>query len=113
MPKRKDQKSNKPGGWLNSGIRVPLELTVKQQKYAVRAVGIDRLCFNLALATHQFHRANRLRWPSAIEIAREFNAVKREWYPFITQVSKFVPQGAFRNLERAVANWRNPELPTP
>ncbi len=111
MPKRKDQKSNKPGGWLNAGIRVPLELTVKQQKYAVRAVGIDRLCFNLALATHQFHRANRLRWPPAIEIAREFNAVKREWYPFITQVSKFVPQGAFRNLERAVANWRNPELP--
>ena len=111
MPKPIGQKSSRPEGWLMAGIKVPLELTARQRKYAARAVGIDRLCFNLAVETHRFHRNNRLLRPSAVEIAKEFNAVKRSGSPPPAKSQNSSLEGALRNFERAIANWRNPELP--
>ena len=112
MRKPKGQKSSRPDGWLMAGIKVPLDLTARQRKYAVRAVGIDRLCFNLAVETHRFHHNNRLPWPSASEIAKEFNAVERSGSPssamsqnsFLKELSATSkvpsPTGATRNWLR-------------
>ena len=41
---------------------------------------------------------------------REFNAAKEQDYPFGSEVSKFVAQGAFRNFSNALTRWRNPEI---
>ena len=41
--KRNGQRSSCPEGWLKSGIKVPISLTVRQEQYATRAVGIARL----------------------------------------------------------------------
>ena len=107
---KRQQPSSRPQGWLAAGIVVPVKLTVKQERYAKRCVGISRFVYNMAVSTHRFCRRNRLTWPSAHEMAREFNAAKREDYPFVTEVSKFVAQGAFRNFGNAVARWRDPEI---
>ena len=107
---KKQQPSSRPEGWLAAGIVVPVNLTVRQERYAKRCLDISRFVYNLATSTHRFHRRNRLAWPSAHEMAREFNAAKREDYPFATEVSKFVAQGAFRNFGRAIARWRDPEI---
>ena len=107
---KRQQPSSRPQGWLPAGIVVPVKLTVKQERYAKRCVGISRFVYNMAVSTHRFCRRNRLTWPSAHEMAREFNAAKREDYPFVTEVSKFVAQGAFRNFGNAVARWRDPEI---
>ena len=51
--KRNGQRSS----WLKAGIKVPTSLTVRQEQYATRAVGIARSVFNLMVATHQMARA--------------------------------------------------------
>ena len=107
---KKQQPSSRPEGWRAAGIVVPVKLTVRQERYAKRCVGISRFAYNLAVSTHRFCRRNRLAWPSAHEMAREFNAAKGEDYPFVTEVSKFVAQGAFRNFGRAIARWRDPAI---
>ena len=77
---KKRQPGSRPEGWLAAGIVVPVKLTGRQEDYAKRCVGISRFVYNLATSTHRFHRGNRLAWPSVHEIAREFNAAKREDY---------------------------------
>jgi putative transposase len=41
-----------------------------------------------------------------MELHREWNRWKRGNAPWWTEVSKCAPQEAFRNLERALRNWR-------
>ncbi len=105
--KVKDRKSNRPESWLDSGWKVPVHLTDKQERYAWRAMGIARFAFNLACATHAFHRANRMQWPYVSDIQKAFNACKREDYPLVLEVSKFVAQGGFQDFEKSVKNWRD------
>ena len=108
--KRSEQPSSCPDGYLPAGHVVPIRLTVRQQQYCRRAVGIRRFVYNLCVATHQFCRINRLPWPSWQDLNREFNAVKHERFPFVTEVSKHVAEGAIRDFGDAVANWRNPNI---
>lgn len=108
--KNKKQKSSRPDGWRVAGIRIPLRLTVKQERYARRCVGISRFVYNMAVATHRFHRKNRMRWPSVHEMEKAFNAAKWHDYPFVTEVSKFVAQGGFRDFNNSLARWRNPSI---
>ena len=54
MPRiRKDQTSSCPDGWSKAGIKVPVNLTVRQEKYAARCTGIARSVFNLMVATQE------------------------------------------------------------
>ena len=55
--KRNGQHSSCPEDWLKDGIKVPIHLTVRQEQYAARAVGIARSVFNLMVATHRSARA--------------------------------------------------------
>ena len=51
--KRNGQHSSRPEGWLKDGIKLPVHLTVRQEQYAARAVGLARSVFNLMVATHR------------------------------------------------------------
>ena len=104
--KRKDQKSSKPEGWLEKGLTCPVQLTRQQERYCSRAIGIARFIQNLLVATHRFHRINRLQWPSSSDLAKAFNSGKKEDYPFVTAVSKFVAQGACADFEAALRHWK-------
>ena len=107
---KSQRKSSCPEGWTPAGARAPVRLTVKQEQYCRKAIGINRFCYNLAVATHRFHRVNRLPWPSWQDIYKAFNACKRQDYPFVTEVNSRVAEAAFMNFGKAIANWRNPEL---
>ena len=80
--KAKERISNKPEGWRDAGWKVPAHLTIKQERYAWKAIGVARFTFNLACATHAFHRVNRMRWPFVSDIQKAFNACNREDYPY-------------------------------
>ena len=97
---------------MPAGARVPIRPTIKQEQYCRKAIGINRFCYNLAVATHRFHRVNRLPWPSWQDIYKAFNACKHEDYPFVTEVASRVAEGAFMNFGSAMANWRNPNTRT-
>ena len=64
--KRAEQLSSCPDGWHAAGLSVPIRLTIRQQQYARRAVGVRVASFtyNLCVATHAFCLSNRLLWPS-------------------------------------------------
>ena len=62
------------------------------------------------MATHRFHRANRMPWPSWQDLYKAFTACKGEDYPFVTEVASRVAEGAFMDFGKAMANWRNTGL---
>ena len=95
---------------MPAGHSVPVRLTVAQERYSRRAVGITRFVYNLCVATHRFCRVNRLPWPSWQDLYKEFNAIKREECPFVTEVASRVAEGAFMEFGAAVRNWRDPKL---
>ena len=91
-----------PEGWLAAGIVVQLDLTRRQERYAQRCVGIARFVYNRMVANDQAGREIGL-WLTPHELEKEFNAAKRvnPALSFITEVSKFVAQGACRNYRNA------------
>ena len=109
--KKRKQPSSRPEGWLAAAIVVQLELTCRQQRYAKRAVGIARFVYNRLVANDQGGRDARL-WLTPHELEKEFNAAKQinPALAFVTQVSKFVAQGACRNYRNAHSRWRNPNI---
>ena len=100
--------------FIDSGIVVPLRLTHKQQRYAARCIGIDRYCYNWMVATHSLMRScwgSGIKWAGLAEMKRVFNELKHdERTEFITEVSKFVAEGAFDNFRSALSNWLNKGL---
>ena len=115
MPRiRKDQTTSCPDGWIKAGIKVPVNLTARQEKYAARCTGIARSVFNLMVATHQMARTQcQGQWPGPMEMEKVFNDLKHEpdfGMEYATQVSKFIAQGACRDFRHAYENWRNPDL---
>ena len=90
---------------------MPLRLTVKQELYCRRAIGITRFIYNLCVATHRFCRTDRLNWPSWQDLYKAFNPCKREDYPFVTEVASRVQEGAFMDFGAALKNWRDPSHP--
>ena len=102
--KKQKQPSSCPEGWLAAAIVVQLELTCRQQRYAKRSVGIARFVYNRLAANDQAGRGVNL-WLTPHELEKEFNAAKQvnPSLAFITQVSKFVAQGACRNA-RSIPN---------
>ena len=105
--RNKRNRSSCPDGWHAAGYSVPIHLTVNQQRYCRRAIGINRFVYNLCVATHRFCRANRLPWPSWQDLYKAFNACKHEDYPFATTVASRVAEGAFMDFGTAIKNWRD------
>ena len=106
----KSRKSSCPDGWHPAGVVIPLVLTSRQVDYAKRAIGISRFIYNLCVKTHEFCRINRLPWPSWQDLYKEFNAIKRDEFPFVTEVAARTQEGAFMDFGRAIANWHNPNI---
>ena len=109
--KKRKQASSCPAGWLPSAIVVQLELTCQQERYAHRSVGIARFVYNRLVANDQAGRDTGL-WLTPFELEKEFNVAKRvnPSLAFVTDVSKFVAQGACRNYRNARSRWLSQEL---
>ena len=109
--KKRKQPSSCPEGWAPAAIVVQLELTHRQERHAQRCVGIARFVYNRMVANDQAGRAVDL-WLTPHELEKEFNAAKRlnPSLAFVTEVSKFVAQGACRNYRNARSRWLNKEL---
>ena len=109
--KKRRQPSSRPEGWLPAAVVVQLELTCRQERYAQRCVGIARFVYNRMVANDQAGRDAGL-WITPHELEKEFNAVKHAnpSLGFVTEVSKFVAQGACRNYRNARSRWLSKEL---
>ena len=109
--KKRKQPSSCPQNWLAAAMVVQLELTCRQQRYAKRSVGIARFVYNRLVANDQAARDASL-WLTPHQLEKELNAAKRTdpSLSFITEVSKFIAQGACRNYRNAHLRWRDKTL---
>ena len=84
--------------------KIKLQPNNRQATYFVKAVGTARFTFNWALAEWQRqHEAGEK--PSAYGLKKQFNSLKKQEFPWITEVTKCAPEQAFNDLERAFKNF--------
>jgi putative transposase len=76
----------------------------RQATYFAKACGCARLAYNWGLAEWQ-RRYSQGERPSAYGLKKQFNALKREQFPFVSEVTKWAPERSFFDLDRAFKNF--------
>jgi putative transposase len=92
--------------WVNQAFRFELSPNAAQRRVLAQHIGAARFAYNWGLSLCQKALEEGRRLPSAAELHREWNRWKRENAPWWTEVSKCAPQEAFRDLEKALKNWK-------
>lgn len=92
------------------GHRIRLDPNNRQATYFARAAGTARFAYNWALAEWQTQYAawkadNSLPKPSQMSLRRQLNAIKREQFPWMLEVTKNAPQMAIIQLGSAFNNF--------
>ncbi len=90
--------------------RVRLNPNNKQATYLAKAAGTARFAYNWALAEWQTQYAawksdNSLPKPSQFSLRKQLNAIKREQFPWMLEVTKNAPQMAIIQLGAAFKNF--------
>jgi putative transposase len=92
--------------WVNQAFRFELSPNAAQRRALAQHIGAARFAYNWGLERSRKALEEGKRLPSAAELHREWNRWKRENAPWWTEVSKCAPQEAFRDLEKALKNWK-------
>ncbi|QUV81195.1 transposase [Chloracidobacterium sp. D] len=90
--------------------RIALDPNNRQSTWLARAAGTARFAWNWALDEWQRQYAawkadNRRPRPSEAALRRQLNAIKREQFPWMLEVTKCAPQMAIMQLGRAFGNF--------
>ncbi|QGU31867.1 RNA-guided endonuclease InsQ/TnpB family protein [Thermochromatium tepidum] len=90
--------------------RIALDPNNTQATYLARACGVARFAYNWALAEwkRQYEAAKAdpsLPKPSQMALCRQLNAIKREQFPWMLEVTKNAPQMAIIQLGQAFQNF--------
>ncbi len=84
--------------------KIRLDPTEKQKRYFRKAAGTARFVYNWGLAEwKRMYQAGEN--PTAFKIKKTFNAIKRHQFPWVLDVTKCAPEGAFMNLGKAFENF--------
>ena len=93
--------------------KIELIPTTAQQEYFAKACGVSRFAYNWALANwnKQYKdwkeaeveakkngTINNLSKPKEYELRKQFNAIKSEQYPFVTEITKCAVQQSIKDL---------------
>jgi putative transposase len=83
--------------------KIALDLNNVQRNYMARAAGCARFAHNWALARYnELYEAwklnNLLPKPNWMSLCREFNAIKRDKFPWMLEVTKCAPEAAIKDL---------------
>ena len=89
---------------------IELDPTNAQATHLAQAAGVARFAYNWALGLwhdiHQLHKLDPDVAPtSEAELRKALNALKREHYPWMLEVTKCAPQMAIKNLGKAFDNF--------
>ena len=86
-------------------FKTELDLNNAQKTACARHAGAARYAYNWGLARKKEAFANGEKTPSAIDLHRELNALKKAELPWMYEVSKCAPQEALRDLDNAFAHF--------
>lgn len=81
-----------------------------QQAYFAKACGVSRFCWNWGLAhwneQYQVHKADSvLPKPNGKALKKQLNAIKKEEFPWMYEVTKYAAQQPFIFLDLAFKEW--------
>ena len=84
--------------------KIRLHPTPEQDNYFARAAGTARFVFNWALAEWktQYEAGGK---PNATALKKQFNAIRREQFPWSYEVTKCAIEGAFMDVAAAFKNF--------
>ncbi len=95
---------NGPYGRCHASHTIKLRSTLDQQAYFRKACGIARFAYNWALGQWREQHAHGDK-PSVYGLVKQLNAVKKEQFPWMLEVTKMAPQYAIHNLGKAFKNF--------
>src|ERR1044072_6435186 len=85
---------------INRTHKIRLDPTYKQESYFCKACGVARFAWNWALAKwEEKYQADENT--NALELKKEFNALKSEKFPWIYEVTKYASQQPFIHSQKA------------
>jgi putative transposase len=84
--------------------KIRLHPTPEQANYFARAAGTARFVFNWALAEWKRQYEAREK-PNATALKKQFNALRREQFPWSYEVTKCAVEGAFMDVATAFKNF--------
>src|SRR5256886_1344231 len=84
--------------------KIRLHPTAEQVNYFARDAGTARFVFNRALAEWkgQYEAGGK---PNATALKKQFNAIRREQFPWSYEVTKCAVEGAFMDVAAAFQNF--------
>ncbi len=85
--------------------KTELDLSNVQKTACIRHAGAARWAYNWGLARKMDAYQKGENVPTAIDLHRELNALKKSELSWMYKVSKCAPQEALRNLDQAYANF--------
>ena len=91
---------------VKQAFRFELDPNREARIALAKHVGAARFAYNWGLTRCLEAQARGEQIPSAVDLHKDWNEWKRKHAPWWVEVSKCAPQEAFRDLERAVRNWR-------
>ena len=100
---------------IHRAHKIELIVNEKQELYLKKAVGCARFAFNWALnewiEEYEAYKKDPTHpKPNQYSIRRKLNAIKREQFPWMMDVTKCAVQMGIIQLGKAFANfWKNPE----
>jgi len=87
------------------GYKTELDLNDRQRTACAKHAGVARYAYNWGLRRKIDSYEATGKSPTAIDLHRELNALKRTELGWMYEVSKCAPQEALRNLDRAFAHF--------
>jgi putative transposase len=84
--------------------KIRLNPTPEQATYFAKAAGTARFCFHWAVAEwqKQYEAGGK---PSALALRTQFNAIKKDQFPWVYDVTKCAVEGAFIDVATAFKNF--------
>ena len=91
---------------INRAHKIALKPNNKQANHLQQACGCARVAYNWGLSEwkRQYEAGEK---PSVFGLDKQFNAIKRNEFPFVLEVTKCASQIAFANLGKAFSNFFN------
>ncbi len=90
---------------VQRAYKTELDLKNRQITACKQHAGAARWAYNWGLRVKQERYRATKRSPSAVDLHRELNALKKTDVPWMYQVSKCAPQEALRNLDAAFTHF--------
>ena len=84
--------------------KIRLNPTPEQEQWLLQACGVVRFAFNWGLE-HWIAQYKAGQEPSAYQLKKQFNGIRRERFPWSYEVSKCAVDTGFRNLDAAFKNF--------